>query len=322
MNFKKVVIHSLQIIFALTILVIINGISGRKVKAEITVSNPKTDYVVRTSSQVYNSRLKKVSFKTRGKMRGKSVPVAEASLECGKFINVLGTKNIKGKDYYRIGRNQYIRKDNVINYPETKARISSEEQDENFEFNDDEFALSNLIEDIDGGLYDTDPSYATFDDSVYHNRMIKNAKKLLGYFTYGTGANRIKFGNWRHPRKHGKTDCSGFVWLIMKKSGCRRVGNWPFFTAPMETDAKHHHRYLRKISAKNIRPGDVVIANTGNGLGNNGHAAIIDSKYDGMDTQIIEMGGDSNGPVHRSTIGYSLSQKLLKGRITYARVVR
>lgn len=287
----------------------------KQVKAEITVANNNTDYVVYNTSRVYNSRLKRVDFKTRGKMRGQSVPVAEPLLYEGKFVNVYGRKTIKGQEFYQIGRNEYIKKANVISYSQTKAELAS--QDEN-DWNDDLINRSFVINSIDEGDYNVDPSPNYFDDSSYKNRMINNARHLLGYFRYGSGGLRTSYGNWRHPRKHGRTDCSGFVWLVMKKSGAR-VGNWPFFTMPMENDAKRSHRYLRRISAKSIRPGDVVIVNVKNGLGNNGHAAIVDGKYDGWDTQIIEMGGDSNGPVHRSTLGGSLSYALAHGRVTYAR---
>lgn len=80
---------------------------------------------------------------------------------------------------------------------------------------------------------------------------------------------------------------------------------------------------MKKISAKNIRPGDIVIVNTGNGVGQNGHAAIVDGKYDGWNTQIIEEGGNLGvDDVHLSSLGSSLSDKLAKGRITYARPVK
>ena len=66
-----------------------------------------------------------------------------------------------------------------------------------------------------------------------------------------------------------------------------------------------------------------MIVNTGNGLYQNGHAAIVDGPYEGLNTQIIQMGGDSSSQsVHRWTLGSSLSEKLLKGKFTYARPVK
>lgn len=309
----------LKVSLFLAALLTISVCMSENVHAEITVLNHKTDYVIKQNSNIYTNKGKRTNFKTRGKMRGKSVPVVTNQLAPGKFVKVLNGKTIKGKKYYRIATNRYVRQNNVFNYTVLKKKIAAAQDDpDNNELTDAEEEEAFMVDDLDSGFYKYDYSNYTFDDSGYHNRMIKKARGLLGYFTYGTGAQRTNFGSWRHPKKHGRTDCSGFVWLVMKRAGYH-VGNWPFFTAPMEQDAKHGHHYLKKIKAKDIRPGDVVIANTKKGVGNDGHAAIVDSKYDGNDTQIIEMGGDSNGHVHRSTLGYSLSRKLLKGRITYAR---
>lgn len=318
MKKKRVLKQAIIAILFIAAMAFANDLTNKDVKAEITVSNPKTDYVIKQNSNIYTNKGKRTDFKTRGKMRGKSVPTVTQQLATGKFIKVLNSKTINGKKYYRIASNRYVRQNNVLAYTAMKQKIAAEEEDPDYELTDDEADASFLIDDLDNGFYKEDPSYYIFDDSGYHNRIIKKARGLLGYFTYGTGKYRTAFGNWRHPRKHGRTDCSGFVWLVMKRAGYR-VGNWPFFTAPMERDAKHSHRYLRKIRARDIRPGDIVIANTGSGLGNDGHAAIVDGKYDGLNTQIIEMGGDNNGHVHRSTLGNSLSLKLIKGRITYAR---
>lgn len=302
------------------------NLTSSKIKAAITVPNPKTDYVVKTTSNVYKSNGKRTSFKTRGQIQTGNVPVIESQLYEGKFINVQETKTINGTAYYKIGPNAYIKQNNVLNYAQEKAKLEAyQAQDDVNDDSDQSTELSSDDVNFDIAWYDNineDPSPAMFDDSGYHNRVIKNARKLLGYFTYGTGAYRTNFGSWRHPNKNGSTDCSGFVWIVMKRAGYR-VGNVPFFTLPMERDAKSTHGYLKKISAKNIRPGDIVIVNTGNGVGQNGHAAIVDGKYDGWDTQIIEEGGNLGvDDVHRSSLGSSLSDKLAKGRITYARPVK
>ena len=167
--------------------------------------------------------------------------------------------------------------------------------------------------------YNNDTSMYWVDDSRSNNKLIKSARKLIGYFHYGSHAG---FGNWKKPNKNGTTDCSGFVWLAMKRAGYP-VGNWPFTTKDMENDARGTHRYLKQIPASQARMGDVMIVNTGNGLYQNGHAAIVDGPYEGLNTQIIQMGGDSSSQsVHRWTLGSSLSEKLLKGKFTYARPVK
>lgn len=149
--------------------------------------------------------------------------------------------------------------------------------------------------------------------------LLTEAKKLLGYFTYG-GHGPASYGGWKHPNKNGQTDCSGFVWLAMKRAGYP-VGNDAFSTPAMEADARGSHKYLKQISAKNAKPGDVIIMNVGGGSGQNGHTAIIAGKYKGYQTKIIEMGGTNNGHIHTSNIHDSFLSLIPNARITWARPV-
>lgn len=151
--------------------------------------------------------------------------------------------------------------------------------------------------------------------------LLSQAKKLIGYFTYG--AHGVSgYGSWKHPNKNGQTDCSGFVWLAMKRAGYD-VGNDAFFTGTMEADAKGPHKYLKQIKAKDAKPGDVIIMNIGSGVGPNGHTAIIAGKYKGYQTKIIEMGGDNHDHVHTSNIEYSFYSLIHGGaRVTWARPVK
>lgn len=89
------------------------NLTSSKIKAAITVPNPKTDYVVKTTSNVYKSNGKRTSFKTRGQIQTGNVPVIESQLYEGKFINVQGTKTINGTAYYKIGPNAYIKQNNT-----------------------------------------------------------------------------------------------------------------------------------------------------------------------------------------------------------------
>lgn len=151
--------------------------------------------------------------------------------------------------------------------------------------------------------------------------LLSQAKKLLGYFTYGAHT-QSGYGGWKHPNKNGQTDCSGFVWLAMKRAGYN-VGSDAFFTGTMEADAKGPHKYLKQIKAKDAKPGDVIIMNIGSGTGPNGHTAIIAGKYKGYQTKIIEMGGDNHEHVHTSNIEYSFYSLIHGGaRITWARPVK
>lgn len=151
--------------------------------------------------------------------------------------------------------------------------------------------------------------------------VLTEAKKLLGYFTYGAHG-VAGYGSWKHPNKNGQTDCSGFVWLVMKRAGYD-VGSDAFATPAMEADAKGSHRYLKQISAKNAKPGDVIIMNVGGGSGSEGHTAIIAGPYKGYQTKIIEMGGDDHGHIHVSNIHDSFLSLINGGaRVTWARPVK
>lgn len=158
-------------------------------------------------------------------------------------------------------------------------------------------------------------------DARYQNVVVRKSRSLLGYFTYATNDKREDWGNIFQPKKNGHADCSSFVWLVMKQCGAD-VGEHAFSTPEMEADAKVTHHFLRQVKAREVRAGDVVIVNVGEGYGGNGHTAVIDSPYRGRKTQIIEIGGiKPDGPVHRSQIGASFKSLLKKGRITYARPI-
>ncbi|UZX32393.1 phage tail tip lysozyme [Lactobacillus helsingborgensis] len=151
--------------------------------------------------------------------------------------------------------------------------------------------------------------------------LLAEAQKLIGYFTYG-GHTKSSYGGWKNPNKNGLTDCSGFVWLCMKRAGYA-VGNDAFDTATMEKDARGSHKFLKQISAKSVRPGDIIIVNVGSGNGSNGHTAIIKGNYKGYRTKIIEMGGDDHSHVHISNIHDSFLSLLQKNaRVIWARPIK
>lgn len=273
-----------------------------------------TKMVVKKNSYLYTSKLKRTkAYKTDNGVR-----YVTSKYYPGTTINADGPVTLGGKQYYKIAKNKYIRTSNVESAQDYLMKDDSWDYDPSDFQNEDgtinQDALNKAIAQLDN-----DPNDYMVDDSKSKNKLIKSARKLVGYFHYGAHAG---FGNWKKPNKKGTTDCSGFVWLAMKRAGYK-VGTWPGTTVDFENDARHTHKYLKKISAKKARMGDVVIVNTGNGLYNNGHTAIIDGPYDGMYTQVIEMGGDhSSQAVHRSTLGVSLSNKLLQGKFTYARPVK
>lgn len=136
-------------------------------------------------------------------------------------------------------------------------------------------------------------------------------KSLVGYFTYsqGTRTNIMKSGkniNDLHSKddldKNGTTDCSGFVWLCSKIAGNNVPSGMGWYTKTMADDARGSHQWLKEVSDKDAKEGDIVIYNTGSGAGDNGHTAILTEDYKGDSTSIVEMGGMSHGGVNESNI--------------------
>lgn len=152
--------------------------------------------------------------------------------------------------------------------------------------------------------------------------IVSVAKSLLGYFTYALVHGEANIGSVANPDRNGRTDCSGFVWLVLAKAGYRVPGNMQWYTGSMRDDARGAHNWFQEINENDTRAGDVVIYNVGGGAGANGHTAILLEKYRGNETQIIQMGGDSRfSGVNTSTIGYSFGS-LLGGDRCLARAVK
>lgn len=152
--------------------------------------------------------------------------------------------------------------------------------------------------------------------------IVSVAKSLLGYFTYQLIHGEAYIGSVENPDRNGRTDCSGYVWLVLAKCGYRVPGNMQWYTGSMTADARGSHNWLQEISPDQSRAGDVIIYNVGGGAGANGHTAILLEQYKGDSTQIIQMGGDGRySGVNISTLGYSFGS-LLGGDRCIARAVK
>lgn len=161
----------------------------------------------------------------------------------------------------------------------------------------------------------------------------KIAKSLVGYFIYSQVHGEKYIGSVDSPKKSGLTDCSGFVWLVLTKAGYKTPDNMQWYTQSMEDDAKGENKYLEEISAEEAKAGDIVIVNTGNGTGSNGHTAILLEDWktgesdDKNTTKIIQMGGISSATgVNESTFGQSFLS-LVNGKhgshtLTFARAIK
>lgn len=165
--------------------------------------------------------------------------------------------------------------------------------------------------DSDTGEDCDDTSSSSFSGS---GSILKEARHWLGKFNYD--ASRTADAHWKHPDDSDTTDCSGFVWFVLKRTGYAvtpQVWSTPF----MESDAKGAHKYLKRISAKNAKKGDLIIVNVGSGSGSLGHTAFLAENYHGNNTKVIEMGGNGN-KVNEQTIAYSFTSLLPNGRVTFA----
>lgn len=158
--------------------------------------------------------------------------------------------------------------------------------------------------------------------------VLKNALKLVGYFTYSQ-SNRTDIGGYPHPtmsslKKSGHTDCSGFVWTVLKVSGYK-VPAQMWATGAMESDAKGSHHYLKEIKPSEAGPGDIVVVNVGDGGGDGGHTAILTSKWHGKTdaTKIVQEGGRTDREhVNRDGFRSSFLSLLGAGRVTLCRPIK
>ncbi|MCT3019907.1 CHAP domain-containing protein [Pediococcus pentosaceus] len=160
------------------------------------------------------------------------------------------------------------------------------------------------------------------DDSSANGDILDIAKGWIGWFYYvQTHPSKDLGSDLKNPAKKGGTDCSGFVWLVLNKAGYKVPKNMGWFTGSMESDAKGDHKYLKEIDKSDAEPGDVVIVNTGSGAGNLGHTAILESKWTGNSTKIIEQGGVGDS-VNEGTFGSSFASLLSGGSVTVARPIK
>ncbi|MBD5430509.1 phage tail tip lysozyme [Lactobacillus sp.] len=153
---------------------------------------------------------------------------------------------------------------------------------------------------------------AKVEESNNDGNILKIAKSLLGYFTYGQIHGVSNIGSVDHPDKDGVTDCSGFVWLVLAKAGYKVPADMQWYTRTMQDDAEGSHKYLKKISSSEAGPGDVVIVNTGSGGGDAGHTAILEEKWKGNKTKVIQQTSVKHG-VSEGTFHDSFLSLLEKG---------
>lgn len=130
------------------------------------------------------------------------------------------------------------------------------------------------------------------DKNIDTGSILKEAKKFKGWFKYGQSG---RSSNWKHPTKTQTVDCSGFVWIIVRRVTKKNFSMWYTKSAEQMAEEKHP-KIIKKINRSEAKPGDIIIVNTGSGGGDDGHMAILETKWNGETdkTRVIQMGGYSN----------------------------
>lgn len=165
------------------------------------------------------------------------------------------------------------------------------------------------------------------------------ANQLVGYFTYENlhgvryVSDKDSISSVSDIKHDGVTDCSGFVWLVLKLAGYKVPNDMAWYTGSMEKDAKGPKTYLKEIPISEADAGDIVIVNmngTG-GSGADGHTLFLTAKPVGIsdgdsllksNTPVIQEGGGSHGGVNKSTMRNSFgSQWWGNSSVTVARPV-
>lgn len=171
----------------------------------------------------------------------------------------------------------------------------------------------------DGALESSNLACDDGSGTTSNNSIVKAGESMKGYFYYVQQHPSADLGDdLLNPNKNGGTDCSGFVWLALKKAGYKVPENMGWFTGSMASDARGAHKYLTEISEKNAKAGDIVIVNQGAGAGNNGHTAILLEDWKGKDTNILEQGG-GDSKVNEGKFGVNFATLLNGGDVVLAR---
>ena len=166
--------------------------------------------------------------------------------------------------------------------------------------------------------------------------IVKIARSMMGWFHYPNPDRHNvqmctkdgKLNSKDDLNKDGQTDCSGFVWIVLKLAGYSVPPAMGWYTKTMAEDAKGPHKWFKQIDPKDAKPGDVIIVNEGDGAGANGHTAIITSNWQGYDnTKCINEGGDDetvfhNNGVCEDTIRKQFWTMLDNGDVTIAEPVK
>lgn len=154
--------------------------------------------------------------------------------------------------------------------------------------------------------FSDDPCSGGSNTATDSSDIAQNAESFIGYFVghYLQNHNpklvsdREEGNSWSVAdiKKDGYTDCSGFVWTVLKVSGYNVPAEMAWNTATMADDAKGKQQYLKQVDKANAKAGTIV---TAGGTGDAGHTVILAEDWDGDETLCYSMGSD-DGVVKRA----------------------
>lgn len=131
------------------------------------------------------------------------------------------------------------------------------------------------------------------------SNIAENAESMVGYFvghymqshnpSLVSDEDEGKEWSVSDINKEGYTDCSGFVWTVLKVSGYKVPPGMAWNTLTMADDAKGQKQYLKEIDKSNAKVGTIV---TAGGTGNAGHTVILAEDWHGDETLCYSMGSD------------------------------
>ncbi len=202
--------------FGISLIVGVGMLSSVAISSR-TVDAASNKMIFKNNSFIYTSNLKRTNaYKTQHGVR-----YVTRTYVAGTTVTPSGTRTINGKQYYQVGNNKYVRASNLRSLQDFFVSGDGWYLSDVDNLYNDDGSINQSAIDTTIQNYNNDTSMYWVDDSRSNNKLIKSARKLIGYFHYGSHAG---FGNWKKPNKNGTTDCSGFVWLAMKRAGYP-VGN-------------------------------------------------------------------------------------------------
>lgn len=139
-------------------------------------------------------------------------------------------------------------------------------------------------------------------NSVANGDIVEMALSIDGYWTYSQPNRTSVLAHMDPPDRNDQTDCSGFVYWVLKATGHKVMPDM-WWTGAMQDDINGPQEYLQKLEASETEAGDIIIQHYAHDI-YMAHTAILLEPWNGPNTKIIQVGGSGSG-VNQSTAGMS-----------------